>query len=454
MPRIPATRAGALPACRLLAAATAPPGNAPLPTAHAASAAPEHDGAPRPRIALVRWYDYRADSWVRRQAAALLAHGYAVDVVCPRAPGEPAHEQVAGVTVWRVGGTKYRGGSITRYALAYLRFLIAALGTLARLHRQHPYAAVQVYSMPESLVIAALGPRLAGVPLIYAAGDLTTELYAAKFGRKGSRLIAAALRLQERVCLGLADLVLTVHEEYRRRLLARGVPAAKLRVVLNLPDERLFFPRPRPAAGRDGAAAEEFRLVYHGTLVERYGVDLAVEAVALLRARIPGLRLMIYGDGELRPRLADLIARRGLSAHVALSPGYLPVDALPPLLAAADVALVPTRASAFTETILPTKLLEYLALGLPTIATRTRTVVAHVPPEAVEYCAPDDAEALAAAILRLWENPARRQALAAGAQRWSAAHRWADAAAVYCAAVDALVAARGGRPPPAAPHPS
>jgi glycosyltransferase involved in cell wall biosynthesis len=408
--------------------------------------------APRPRIALVRWYDYRADSWVRRQAAALLAHGYAVDVICPRAPGEPAHEQVAGVTVWRVGGTKYRGGSIARYALAYTRFLAAARGALMRLHRQHPYAAVQVYSMPESLVVAALSLRLAGVPLIYAAGDLTTELYAAKFGRKGSRLIAAALRLQERACLGLADLVLTVHEEYRRRLLARGVPAAKLRVVLNLPDERLFFPRP-PAPGRDGAAAGEFRLVYHGTLAERYGVDLAVEAVALLRARIPGLRLAIYGDGELRPRLVDLIARRGLGAHVALSPGYLPVDALPPLLAAADVALVPTRASAFTDTILPTKLLEYLALGLPTIATRTRTVVAHVPPEAVEYCAPDDAEALAAAILRLWEDPARRQALAAGARRWSAAHRWAKEAAAYCAAVDALVAARGGRPPRAAPRP-
>lgn len=195
-----------------------------------------------PRIAMVSCCYYQADPRVRRQAEALVARGYAVDVFCQQQPGAPSTEQVRGVTVRRVGGSKYRGGSVIRYALAYGSFFAHATAALTREHLHARYALVHVYSMPELLVLTALAPRLAGVPLIYDAGDLTTELYAAKFGTRGGPLARGVLRLQERLCLGLADLVITVHEEYRRRLRARGVPPERLRVVMNLADEALFRP--------------------------------------------------------------------------------------------------------------------------------------------------------------------------------------------------------------------
>jgi glycosyltransferase involved in cell wall biosynthesis len=410
-------------------------------------------GPPALRIGMVSANQFSSDPRVRRQAEALAAHGYAVDVICQRWPGDPAVEQLCGVTVRRVGSSKYRGDNPARYALAFGRFFGHALIALTRLHRRYGYAAVQVYSMPEALVLTALWPRLTGVPLIYAAGDLTTELYATKFGAGRWPLAAGVLWLQERLGLWLADLVITVHEDYRRRLLARGVPAHRLRVVMNLPDERLFHSAPRnrrpaaaprhsPAPGGAAPLPEPFTLVHHGSLVERYGADLAVEAVARLRERIPGLRLRIYGDGDLRSRLVQRIADLGLADRVYLSPGYIPLDELPPLLADADVGLVPNRADAFTDTILPTKLLEYLALGLPTVVTRTRTVLAHVPPDVVEYCAPDDVDDLARAIERVWADAARRQALQEAARAYSATHRWADAAAAYCGSIDALVGRR------------
>jgi glycosyltransferase involved in cell wall biosynthesis len=245
---------------------------------------------------------YVADPRVRRQAEALVAHGYAVDVICQRQPGEPAVEQVRGVTVRRVGGPKYRGRSVGRYALAYGGFFLHALATLTRRHQRQRYVAVQVYSMPEALLFTALWPRLTGVPLIYDAGDLTVELYAAKFGRRGGPLAAAALRAQERLCLSLADLVITVHEDYRQRLLARGVPPRRLRVVMNLPDDRLFNPAVRARANVAApSVAGQFTLVHHGSLVERYGADVAIAAVARLRERIAELRLRIYGDGDFPP---------------------------------------------------------------------------------------------------------------------------------------------------------
>lgn len=405
-----------------------------------------------PRIAMVSSCYYTADPRVRRQAEALATHGYAVDVICQRAAHEPPVAEIGGVRVWRVGGARYRGAHLPAYAFAYGRFFLAALVHLTRLHWRHPYAAVQVYSMPEALVLTALWPRLRGVPLIYDAGDLTTDLYTAKFGRRGAPLAPAALRLQEQVGLRLADLVVTVHEEYRARLLARGVPAERLLVVMNLPDERLFQPGLRAAPGRlppgfDRAThPDAFILVNHGAWVGRYGTDLAVEAVARLRDRLPWLRLLLYGDGDLRPHLEALVREHRLADRVYLSPGYVPVDEVPALIAAADAGIVPSRRDPFTETMLPNKLLEYLAVGLPTVVSRTRTVMAHVSDNVVEYCEPGDVGDLARAIERVATDPARRRALAAAALAFSATHRWADTAAAYCAAVDALVARHGRGP--------
>src|SRR5207248_8528671 len=120
--------------------------------------------------------------------------------------GRPAVEKIGGVTVRRIGSLKYQGGSVTRYAVSFGSFILQVLLTLMRQHWKHGYAAVQVYSMPEALMFAALGPWLAGVPLIYDAGDLTTELYVTKFGRRGGPLATVVLRTQEWLGLRLAAL--------------------------------------------------------------------------------------------------------------------------------------------------------------------------------------------------------------------------------------------------------
>jgi glycosyltransferase involved in cell wall biosynthesis len=253
------------------------------------------------------------------------------------------------------------------------------------------------------------------------------------------------LRGQERLCLAFADLIITVHEEYRRRLVARGVPPERIRVAMNLPDRRLFGRALRAPAP---VHADEFTLVHHGSLVERYGADVAIRATARLRDSIPSLRLRIYGDGDFRPYLVALIDEMGLADQVVLTARYVPLEELLPLLAAADVAIVPHRADPFTDTILPNKLFEYLALGLPTVVTRTRTVLLHIPEDVVEYCEPNDVEALAGAIERLWAEPVYRQALAARARAFGQAHWWEEAALAYCADVDELVASRGRVEPP------
>ena len=308
------------------------------------------------------------------------------------------------------------------------------------MHIHHGYAAVQVYSMPEALVFTALCPRLVGVPLIYDAGDLTTEVYASRFGKTAPRVVAGMLRAQEWLGLKFPSAIITVHDEYRRRLLKRGVASERLHVVMNLPDQRLVR-RALTGSPARSRLDEEFVFVHHGSLVERYGVDLAIRAIAVLRARIPQLRLWIYGDGDLRPRLYELIDELGVGDCVKLHPGYMPLEQLLPRLATADAAVVPTRRDAFTDTILPNKLLEYLALGLPTVVSRTRTVLDHVPPTVVEYCEPDNVCALVLAMERLWADQLHRQRLAANARAFAAEYSWEREAERYCALVHQVVTA-------------
>ncbi len=391
------------------------------------------------RVGMVSNTYYPVDPRVRRQAEALVAHGYQVDVLCQRQPGEALEEVIGGVCVKRVGGLKYRGGSLRSYVMSNAGLFLRAFLELSRSHLEEPYAAVQVYSMPEALIFTALLPRMLGVPVIYDAGDLTSELFSTKFSARGGRLLETLVRWQERLCLSMADHVVTVHEDYRQRLLSRGVPDDRLSVTMNLPDHGLIE---RALRRRVPPDRDAFTLVHHGSLVERYGADLLVEAVARLRHRIPSLRLRIYGDGDLAPRLQTLVRDLGLEDRVTLRIGLFPLEDLLPEIAAADVAVVPHRCDAFTETILPNKLLEYLALGLPTIATRTRTVLYHVPEDTVSYCAPNDADALADAIFGLWSSPAYRQQLAQRAQAWTSRNSWSDAATKYCENLDDLITAR------------
>ena len=396
------------------------------------------------RIAMVSNTYYQADPRLRRQAEALVARGYAVDVICPSQADNPALENVCGVHVWHVATRKYRGRRLSHYMLSNAAFFVRAFVKLTRLQVHHGYAAVQVYSMPEALALTALWPRLVGVPLIYDAGDLTTEVYASRFRQRTNPFVAAALRGQEWLGLRFSDVIITVHEEYWRRLLQRGVARERLHVVMNLPDHHAIR-RALAATTIDSPSPgqDEFLFVHHGSLVERYGVDLAVRAVAALRARIPGLRLWIYGDGDLRPRLLELIDELGVGDCVKLHPGYVPFEQLLPQLAAAFAAIVPTRRDPFTDTILPNKLLEYLALGLPTVVSRTRTVLDHVPSSAVEYCDPDDVTALASAMQRLCSDPAHRRRLAANARGFASKHSWENESEKYAALVADIV--RAGR---------
>jgi glycosyltransferase involved in cell wall biosynthesis len=366
---------------------------------------------------------------VQREAAALLEEGVAVDVICLRRPGEPRREEVDGVTVYRLPVGRNRSLGVAYQLLEYLAFAALAGARLTLLHLRRRYRSVQVHNLPDFLVFSALVPKLTGSHILLDLHDLMPEFLADRLGRSMAHPLVRMVALQERISCSFADSVITVTEGWRQRLIDRGVAPEKISVVMNVADPDLFVPRD------DEAPADSFTIIYHGTFTRRYGVDLLVEAVAKLRSRVPSVKLLLLGDGDYRMQLESSVACLGLTDVVEFSDEMLEVSDLLPYLQQAAVGVVPNRSSVFTDDLLPTKLLEYVAMGIPVVAARTPMIRSYFDDDMVEFFTPGDADDLADRLAALAGSPERRREMAKAAGTFVDSHPWESIARSYVALV-------------------
>jgi glycosyltransferase involved in cell wall biosynthesis len=390
-------------------------------------------------ILMAAYTNYSRDPRVRREAEALVEAGHRVDFLASRHPGQPSREAIADVEVIRTIGLKNPRTSAVVYMLEYLLFFV-----MLSLHLlKHPfrYDLVHVNNMPDLLVFATWLHRLRGRPVIHDVHDLMPELFMEKFSSGERHWLVRVLKVQERWAGRFANAVVTVEDRLRDILAARGIPREKIHILMNLPDDRIFAPRAPISAKPPGS---RFVLVYHGTLARRLGLDIAIRAVARVVAETPEIELRIIGAGEERDGLLLLRDQLNLQQFVTFSEGFVPVEDIPPLLNDADVGLVPLRISAGTDIMLPTKLLEYVTMGIPCIVPRTRTICRHFDDRMVQFFEAEDVDSLAEAIVTLHRDPQRRIRLAEEATaRFSKAHSWKEHKKVYTGLVERLLGASG-----------
>ena len=378
---------------------------------------------------------------VQRQALALVDAGFDVDVICLRGDDEPKREIVEGVNVRRLPVDRHRGSGMASQLLEYLIFFSLVFALFTARHLRHRYDSVQVHNLPDFLVFSVIAAKATQTPVVLDLHDLMPEFMAHKIDSDFGHPIVRLVALQERLACAFADVVITVTEEWGDVLRGRGVRGYKVHVVMNVADSRLFHRAPYRAA-----EPHPYTVIYHGTFTHRYGVDLLVRAVGELRSAVPDVRLVLLGDGETRDELIELSDTLGLSDCVEFSDGTVEAAALPDLIRAADVGVVPNRSNIFTEGILPTKLLEYVALGVPAVVAETGGVRRYFEPGMVEFFAPDDPIDLARALQRLHDDPGRREALVANSDAFNADYAWTRIAAAYVDLISGTARRGGGHP--------
>jgi glycosyltransferase involved in cell wall biosynthesis len=371
------------------------------------------------KICMVAYTNYLSDARPRREAEALARRGDHVDFIALGEKDRPTVESVEGVRVFCVKQLRYRGGGGLSYGFAYLRFLGAAKLKLIRLFWRERYDIVYVHTMPDLLVLVGLIPRLFGARIVLNIHDMMPELYMSKFGISEKHPLIRILAFQEQFSIWLADKVICVHDPHRDVLCKRGAPFKKITVLPNVPDP-LIFESDSSAPRSD----EAFRIVYHGTIARRLGLDLGVCAFAKAADSCPGARFEIFGDGDAGEELEAQIAASGKGDRIHFSRKMFRVESIAQMIQGASVGLIPNRRDVATDYMLPVKLLEYVQLGIPVIAPRLLAIQYYFSEDQVAYYEPGDVDELARCIERLYANPGERAELARKSAEFAKKFHW------------------------------
>jgi glycosyltransferase involved in cell wall biosynthesis len=367
----------------------------------------KHAGLRGKRAAVLLYSDYPSDPRPRRAAEAMVESGMEVDLLClSENKSDQLHECVGGVQVFRLPLARLRGGKIS-YLWQYSRFILSSFWFLARRSPRRRYDLVHVHNMPDVLVFSALVPKLLGAKIILDLHDPMPELMMTIFGARKDSFEIRVLQRFERWSLWFADAVITVNEACKKLFAARSCLPGKVHVVMNSPDEKIFQHREPPEVRKgyrtNGA---RFAIMYHGSLVERHGLDLAIEALRKIKPSIPGAELWIYGQETpfLRRTMAALEQSPLREAVHYCGPKNL--EQIVKAINACDVGVIPNRRSIFTEINTPTRIFEYLSQGKPVVAPRAGGILDYFGPQDLVYFELGDSDDLAEKLDYVFRQPA------------------------------------------------
>jgi glycosyltransferase involved in cell wall biosynthesis len=402
------------------------------------------------RVAMVLFSYYPSDPRPRRAAEALADAGMDVELICLREdPEDLKFDSLNGVEIRRVPISRRRGG-ILGYLYQYLAFLLVSSSVIIyRSVFRRRYDLVYVHNMPDFLVLSGLVPKLFGAKVILDLHDPMPELMQTIFSlpptAKGVRL----LRWVEKWSLGLADSVITVNRACAKIFAARSCSAEKINVIMNSPDEAIFSPGPRSTARNFKTSSSPFVVMYHGSLVERNGLGLAVDAFAKICQSIPSAELHVYGArNEFLESMMDSVKARGLENSVHYM-GQKPLEQIVEAIKTCDVGIIPNKRSIFTELNTPTRIFEYLALGKPVIAPRASGITDYFDEDSLIFFELGDADDLARRIEYVFHNPSKVIEITRRARQIHLAHTWKAEKSTLMELVTDLVCDRFERMPSA-----
>jgi len=349
---------------------------------------------------------YPLDARVRMEAETLTEAGLSVEVLAPREPGRPAREVIRGVRVSRFplpeGNGRLLGTAIEYLAAACA---IAPL-VLLRLARRRD-GTLHVHNPPDLFFPLLWLARRRGWATVFDHHDDAAGMLRAKLGRRTAVESLLAWMRDRSACA--ADLTITTNDT--QRMLVQSV-ARRVVIVRNSPP--VWFAEHRPSPPPPGGAGRA-RLVFLGEIGVQDRVQRTVDVLAaLVTDRGIDAELLIVGDGPERGAVLEYARELGVSDRVTIT-GWVPFEEVPRLLAGAHVGLDTAAATEVNDGSTMVKILEYLVVGLPVVATALRETRV-TGGDAVVAVAEDTVEAYVTPIVELLSSPASWQASATRAR--------------------------------------
>jgi glycosyltransferase involved in cell wall biosynthesis len=419
--------------------------NHPMPnktsTAANSARATSHPGARR--ICMLVYSFYESDNRVLRYAKALVERGDEVDVIAlASADDQPRFEVLDRVNVHRIQRRDRNEKGKFSYLYRLVKFCFKSAICLSRLQFKRRYDLVHVHNVPDFLVFSALAPKLSGAKIILDIHDILPEFFVNKFRRSEHGAYAGLLRGIEAMSAGFSNHVIISNHLWRDKITTRSVAVDKCTVFINHVDTTVFnFTRTR--------TDDRFIMLYHGGLQRHQGLDVAIDAFALIHKDVPKAQFHIYGGGNMKPELEARAQKLGLSEKVIFFDS-MSMRKIAEIVANADLGIVPKRADSFGNEAFSTKIMEFMAEGVPALISRTKVDQYYFNDSIVQFFDSGDVTGLASAMVHLINHPEVRAKLALAAREYVARNSWEVKKHEYLHLVDSLIAPPAAQPVPVA----
>ncbi|RMG79279.1 MAG: glycosyltransferase WbuB [Bacteroidetes bacterium] len=176
-----------------------------------------------------------------------------------------------------------------------------------------------------------------------------------------------AAEVVEKFLIRFVNKIIVVTEENKNRLLERGIPSKKIKLVSNTVDIEQFTPTTSlPSESQN--YADNFTLIYSGRVSFNRGLDTAIEALQYLKNSVPNVKLLIVGEGPHLPKLKKLANVLGVEEYVDFLswPGHAKIKGY---ISMADICLIPQPSNEHADTTVPHKLFEYMSQAKPILSS-------------------------------------------------------------------------------------
>jgi glycosyltransferase involved in cell wall biosynthesis len=303
---------------------------------------------------------------------------------------------------------------------------------------------IYAYHPPLTVGMAAgLIRTFRGTPVVYDVQDLWPDAVAASAMMPNSRLLTLLGTVAKGI-YGHLDRLVVQSDGFKRTLVARGIEAARIRVIGNWCDavqlrQGTAGASPWPADGR-------FRILFAGGMGRAQGLDAVLDAAALLQEDAANVVFSFLGGGVESERLKASAAGRGLS-NVEFLP-RVPMAEVGRYLQGAQVLLVHLKADPLFEITIPSKVQAYMAMGRPMLmAMRGDAAELAARARCAEIAEPENAASIAAAARRLAAQPSvEREAMGARGLAYYEEHLSFRAGVdQFTGVFEEVIAARAGR---------
>ncbi len=347
-----------------------------------------------------------SDRRVWLEAGALREAGYKVSVISPsgkRGRERLRRDYLDGIHLYRYAQPPPTSGTLS-FLFEFIYCWLQTLRLSLLVWLREGFDVIHACNPPETFFLIGWFYGLFGKRFIFDHHDLSPEMYAARFGKKG--IAHRGLLMLERLTFRTADVVISTNETHRRVALERGgVDPKRVVIVRSGPDPDVLCPVPPNLSLKEDS---QYLVAYLGVINPQDGVDLLVKVVDVIvnQQGRSDVLFVVMGDGDALNDLREMSAQHGLEAFIRFT-GWVEQEKAGEVLSTADVCVDTIPKTDYSNSCTMNKILEYMSVGRPIVAfdlDESRISAGG----AALYAAPNDVRDFADKVLRLLDDKVQR----------------------------------------------